>query len=199
MLKLAVKLEKIEKRRKNTPILHYAAGFILLAKTLDYIHKFRFENIVTAIPFFLVALLSIIYGNRIKKWDPQGKYNQWFRLVQTGFFVILGILFLNIEGVIDEIIVFVYGAICAYLFVVEKKTFEECFVELDKEGIVLPGDVNNTVLQWFKVKDLVARPDFITIFKENNQYLQLELMHNEPAEKLETINTYARQRIQQFK
>jgi len=198
MLKLAVKLEKIEKRRKNTPILHYAAGFILLAKTLDYIHKFRFENLVTAIPFFLVALLSIIYGNRIKKWDPRGKYNQGMRLLQIGFFVILGVLFLSIDGVIDEVIVFVYGAICAYLFFVEKKTFEDTFVKLDKEGIVLPGDVNNTVLQWFKVKDLVARPDYITIFKENNQFLQLELMHNEPAEKLETINKYARQRIQQF-
>lgn len=199
MLKLAVKLEKIEKRRKNTPILHYAAGFILLAKTLDYIHKFRFENIVTAIPFFLVALASIIYGNRLKKWDPKGKYNQWLRLVQTGFFVILGILFLYIDGVIDEAIVFVYGAICAYLFFVEKKTFEDSFVELDKEGIILPGDVNNTIIQWYKVKDLVARPDFITIFKENNQYLQLELMHSEPAEKLESINAYARQRIQQLK
>ena len=198
MHKLAVKLEKLEKRRKNTPILHYAAGFILLAKTLDYIHKFRFENILTAIPFFIVALLSILYGNRLKKWDPQGKYNQWIRLVQTGFFVILGILFLSIDGVVDEVIVFVYGAICAYLCIVEKKTFEESFVEMDKEGIVLPGDVNNTVLQWFKVKGVVARPDYITIFKQNNQYLQLELMHNETPEKLESINAYARQRIRQF-
>lgn len=199
MLKLAVKLEKLEKRRKNTPILHYAAGFILLAKTLDYIHHYRFENVVTAIPFFIVAAASLLYGYRMKKWDANGRYNVWLRLVQTGFFIILGFLFLNIDGVIDEIIVFTYGAICAYLFVVEKKLFDDSFVELDKEGIKLPGDVNQTLLQWFKIKDVVARPDYITIFKDNNHFLQLELLHEETAEKLENINKYAKQRIQQLK
>ncbi len=199
MLKLAVKLEKWEKRRRNTPILHYAAGFILLAKTLDFIHHYRFENTATAVPFFIVAAASLLYGFRMKKWDQAGRYNQWIRLVQAGFFAILGILFLNISGVIDEIVVFIYGAICAYLFVVEKKLFEEPFVQLDKEGIWLPGDVNNKVLQWFKIKDVVARPDYITIFKENNHFLQLELLHEEAADKLENINKYAKQRILQLK
>lgn len=199
MHKIRVKLEGLEKQRRNLPILHLAAGFILLAKTLDYIHGFRFQNTVSAIPFFIVALLSIIYGFRMKKWDASGKYNPWLRLLQLGFFAILGILFLSVRGVIDEVIVFVYGAICAYLFVVEKKIFEDAYLQLDGKGIELPGADNNKLLEWKKIKDVVARPDYITIFKDNNQYLQLELLQAEAAEKLETINQFAKQQIKQNK
>lgn len=196
MHKLAVKVEGLEKRRRNVPILHYAAGFILLAKTLDYVHKFRFENIALAVPFFALALLSLLYGFRMKKWDAAGRFNPWLRLLQAGFFAILGVLFLRLDGVVDEIIVFTYGAICAYLYGTEKKAFAEAFVELNKEGVVLPGELKGQRLPWHTVENVVARPDFITIFKEKNHYLQLELLHNEAAEKLETINAFARRQLQ---
>lgn len=199
MHKLAIKGEGIDKKRRNAPVLHLAAGFIMIAKTLDYIHKFRFENTVTAIPFFIVGAISLFYGFKMKKLDTVGKYNPWLRLLQTGFFAILGTLFLSLDGVVDEIIVFVYGAICAYLFFVEKRIFQDQFIQLNKEGIILPGDHSDLHLEWSKVIDVVARPDYITIFKEKNNYLQLELLHSEEAQTLESINAFARQQIKQNK
>jgi hypothetical protein len=197
MHSLAIKLEGLEKRKRNAPALHMAAALVLFAKTLDYTHEFDFQNWVSFIPFFLLAFASLLYGLKMKAKDTEGKYNHWLRLAQLGAFALLGFLFLNIPGVIDEIITFVYAGISLFLYIVEKRVFKDLYLHIRKEGIDLPGDYANKLLEWPQVKDVVARPDYITIFKDKNSYLQLELLHNEGADKLENINHFCRQQIQQ--
>jgi hypothetical protein len=197
MHKLAVKLEGLEKRRRNTPLLHLSAAFFLFAKALDYVHFFWFQNILTAIPFFAVAVVSVVYGIRMKKWDPSGQYNHWLRLLQAGLFLLLGFLFFGKPGIIDELISFFWAGVCIYLYVIEKRVFKDLYLQIDKEGIQFPGNYSNQLLVWKSIKDVVARPDFVTIFKDNDQFLQMELSQHEEAGKLESINSFCRQQIKQ--
>ena len=197
MHSLAIKLEGLEKRKRNAPVLHMAAALVLFAKALDYTHEYHFQNWVSVIPFFLLSLASLIYGFKLKKGAAAVKYNHWLRLAQLGAFTLLGFLFLNIPGMIDEIIVFVYAGISLFLYIVEKRVFKDLYLHINNEGIDLPGDYANSLLEWPLVKDVVARPDYITIFKDKNSFLQLELLHNETPDKLENINLFCRQRIQQ--
>jgi hypothetical protein len=197
MHSLAIKLEGLEKRKRNAPVLHLAAALVLFAKSLDYTHEFDFKNVISVIPFFLIALASLLYGLKMKVWDAEGTHNHWLRLLQLGAFALLGFLFLNLPGVVDEIIVFVYAGISLFLFVVEKRVFKDLFLHINNQGIDLPGDYANKMLEWPQVKDVVARPDYITIFKDKNSYLQLELLHTETTDKLENINLFCRQQIQQ--
>lgn len=197
MHSLAIKLEGLEKRKRNAPILHMAAALVLFAKTLDYTHAFSFQNWISFLPLFLLALASLLYGAKMKVWDGEGNYNHWLRLAQIGAFALLGFLFLSLPGVVDEVIVFVYAGISLFLYIVEKRVFKDLYLQINGEGINLPGDYANKLLEWPQVKDVVARPDFITIFKDKNSYLQLELLHNEGADKLENINRFCKQQIQQ--
>ena len=196
MHKLAVKLEGLEKRRRNTPLLHLSAAFFLFAKALDYTHFFRFGNIITVVPFFAVALFTAIYGVRMKKWDPSGKYNHWLRLLQAALFGLLGFLFFAKEGYMDELVSFFWAGVCIFLYIIEKRVFKDLYLQIDGEGIQFPGNYSNQLLDWKIIREVVARPDFVTIFKDNSQFLQLELIHKEEAGKLESINNFCRQQIQ---
>lgn len=197
MHKLVVKLEGLEKRRRNTPLLHLSAAFFLFAKALDYIHFYRFQQFTTAIPFFAVAVLSVVYGLKMKKWDIAGKYNHWLRLIQAGLFILLGFLFFAKPGIIDELISFFWAGVCIYLYIIEKRVFKDLYLQIDQEGIQFPGNYSNQLLDWKSIKEVVARPDYVTIFKENDQFLQMELSQNEEAGKLESINIFCRQQILQ--
>lgn len=197
MHKLAVKLEGLEKRRRNTPLLHFSAAFFLFAKALDYIHFFRFQNVITVIPFFIVALLTVLYGLKMKKWDATGHYNEWLRLLQAGSFTLLAFLFFAKGGYFDELVSFFWAGVCIFLYIVEKRVFKDLFLQIDKEGIQFPGNYSNQLIDWKQIKDVIARPDFVTIFKDNNQFLQMELIQPEDAGQLENINNFCRQQIQQ--
>lgn len=197
MHKLAIKLEGLEKRRRNTPLLHLSAAFFLFAKALDYTHHYIFQNVLTVIPFFAIAIVSFIYGLKMKKWDAAGKYNHWLRLVQAALFIILGFLFFAKAGYIDELVSFFWAGVCLFLYIVEKRVYKDLYLQINSEGIEFPGNYSNQLLDWKNIKDVVARPDFVTIFKENDQFLQMELIHHEDAGKLESINTFCQAQIQQ--
>src|SRR5215217_5876916 len=94
MHKLAVKLDSIERRKRSTGVLHIAAGFFLLLKTGDYVALLQYQHFWLALPFFIVALVSLLYGFLKKLYDPQARLNRWVRLVQVCAFALLAIDFI---------------------------------------------------------------------------------------------------------
>src|SRR6059058_5776174 len=93
MHKLAVKLHDIERRKRTTGILHIAAGFYLLLKTVDYSGLQQYAHFLNVLPFFIMSFLSLLYGVLKKVRDPHARLNRWVRLMQVCAFTVLAIEF----------------------------------------------------------------------------------------------------------
>ncbi len=196
MHSLAVKLDGIERRKRSTGLLHIAAGCFLLAKGVDYLFYFNYQRIGMAVPVFAAVIISLAYGFFKRKLDPAARHNHWVRLLQVGLFTILGINFINLGRQLDVAVLFIWAVICLFLMFTERKVFHDSQMVFNKDGIYIPGYFKSHRLFWNNIKEVVARPDYITIFQANDKYVQLELLREVPATELEHINSFCRQQIE---
>jgi hypothetical protein len=195
MLSLAVKLDGIERRKRSTGLLHIAAGCFLLAKGVDYLVYFNYQRLLVTVPVFAVVLVSIVYGFLKRKIDPAARFNHWVRLMQVCMFTILGINFIGLGRQLDVIVLLIWAIICLFLMFTERKVFHDSHMVFNKNGIYIPGYFKSHRLFWNNIKEVVARPDYITIFKGDDKFVQLEVLKNVTPAELETINTYCQQQI----
>src|SRR5687768_7118037 len=89
MLRLSVRLDDIDRRRRSTGLLHIAAALFLFTKTLGYFRIREFSGLELVIPLLIVVVGSLLYGFFRKRWDPLSQANHWFRLAQVSGFAIL--------------------------------------------------------------------------------------------------------------
>lgn len=197
MHKLAVKLEGIERRRRTTGLLHIAAGCYLLVKSFDYAGLQQQEGNVTILLFFAAALVSLIYGVLKKKRDPQARLNPWIRLMQVCVFTWLAIDFISFGRTLDVVLFFAWAIGCLLLMFTERKVFYDAEMLFGRDGIFIPGYFTNRRLFWGGIKEVVVRPDYITIFQANESFLQYEVLKNMHASALEEIALYCREQILQ--
>lgn len=199
MHKLAVKLDGIERRKRTTGLLHIAAGFFLLLKSLDYFKLHQYENIEDVWPFFVAAALSLLYGVFKKLWDPHAKRNPWIRLMQVCIFTILAFNFIPYEQNVSVILLFAWAIGCLLLMFTERKVFHDAEMLFTKDGIFIPGYFTNRRLFWSNLKEVVIRPDYITIFQSDDSFLQYEVLKKMEGAELDEIALYCRHQIQEVK
>jgi hypothetical protein len=197
MHSLDVKLEGIERRKRSTGLLHIAAASFLLAKGVDYLVYFNYQNLRVVILVFIVVALSLIYGFLKRKIDPKARYNHWVRLLQVILFTVLGINFIAIGRQLDVLVLFTWAIICMFLLFTERKVFHDSSILFKEDGIFIPGYFRNRRLFWSNVKEVVARPDYITIFQKNDKYLQFEVLSQTDSAMIEELNLYCNQQIAQ--
>lgn len=197
MLSLAVKLDNIERRKRSTGLLHIGAGCYLLAKGVDYLVFFNYRVFEVLLPVFAVVLVSLAYGFMKKSFDPAARYNHWVRLAQVGAFAVLGLLFANTGRQFDVWVLLAWAVICLFLLFTERKVFHDSLMVFNKDGIFIPGYFTNQRIFWGNIQEVVARPDYITIFKKNEKYVQLEVMGTADTAALQAITAYCQQQIRQ--
>jgi hypothetical protein len=196
MHKLAVKLEGIERRKRTTGLLHLAAGFFLLLKSLDYLGLHHVSGILILLPYFFAAVVSLAYGLLKKFLDPQAKYNAWVRLLQVCVFALLAIEFISFGKPLSALLLAAWSVGCLLLMFTERKVFQDAEMVFHREGIFIPGYFTNRRLFWSHVKEVVVRPDYLTIFQTDDRFLQYEVLKKMEASALDEIALYCRQQIQ---
>jgi hypothetical protein len=198
MYNIAIKIEGMEWRRRSTGLLHLAAGFFLLVKTIDYVKYGNYSNLLTVIPFFLVVVLSLGYGFLKKKLDPAARFNHWLRTMQFLSFAVLGILMITAGKTVDYGTLFTWAIICLFLMFTERKVFHDAKLFFRKEGILIPGYFYNRQIFWNNIRGVIARPDFITIFYPDNKFLQYEVISKVEEKELTEINAYCQMQMTRF-
>lgn len=198
MLKIPVKIEGIERRKRSTGLLHIVAGFFLVANAGTYNQLHNYEQFTVVAPVYLIAILSLFYGFMRKKIDPQARYNHWLRLVQFLIFAVLGILMINLEKNLSAAGLFLWAVIVLLLLFTERKVFHDTALQLKDDGIHVPGYFRDHVLPWAIVEELVLRQDYVTILRKDKKYVQLELLSPLSQAESEQLNRYSREQIARF-
>jgi hypothetical protein len=110
-------------------------------------------------------------------------------------FAVLAIEFIPFGRTLDVILLFAWSIGCLLLMFTERKVFHDAEMLFTKDGIFIPGYFNNRRLFWNNMKEVVVRPDYITIFQTDERYLQYEVLKNMNASVLDEIALYCREQI----
>jgi hypothetical protein len=193
--KLPVKIEGIEKRKRSSGILHMIAGLFVLITGSRSLQLQGDDLMYVQVVSYAVGIASVVYGAMRKRFDPQAKYNQWFRLAQSAAFLLKGFTLINVADTITLVSLFIWAGISLMLFVTERKVFKPTELGISKEGISVPGFYMDHLIPWTLVNDLVVRPDYVTITRENLSYVQLELLADMDRKDINRINDFAREQL----
>lgn len=197
MYSVAIKVDGIESKRRSTGLLHIVIGFFLIAKGADYYQRvLQYESFAPALPFFVVAVVSLVYGILRKKLDLTARYNQLVRWVQVVTFLVLGLLVMNVSQPIEFIPLFLFAVVSFLLLLSEKRIFSPTVVRLEKEGVVIPGTYREHVVPWEALSEVVVREDFLTIFHVKKKYLQYQVVQDLSTLETAKMNGFCKEQIE---
>lgn len=195
MFKISVKLEGIERRKRSTGLLHIVAGFFLVLSTGSYYSNSSGVNLSLMVPVYLVAALSLGYGAFRKKIDPAARYNHWIRVLQFLTFSYLSISFSQLISNLQVASLILWAVVILFLMFTERKMFEDTDLQIKEEGVFVPGYFRSHVIPWQVMEAFVLRPDFLTITRKDQKYVQLELLKGLTATEIQAINNFCQIQI----
>lgn len=195
MFKISVKLEGIERRKRSTGLLHIVAGFFLVLNTGSYYSNTSNVNLSLMVPVYIVALVSLGYGAFRKKVDPAARYNHWIRVLQFLTFAFLSISLGHLISTLPLASLILWAVVILFLMFTERKMFEDTDLQIKEEGIFVPGYFRSHVIPWQLMEAFVLRPDFLTITRKDQKYVQLELLKGLTATEIQAINSFCRNQI----
>ncbi len=191
-----VKIDQLERRKCSIGLMHIVAGFFLMANAGSLYKYLNYETIWPVIPVYFIAGLSLFYGFFRIKVDPRSRFNHWLRLLQFFVFILLGFLFIPILKTFSVFASFIWAFAALFLLFAERKVLQNTGIQLKKEGIQIPGLIKNHLLIWPLIESIIIRPDFITIFRTNKKYVQLEVIKNLDPEEQRQIEQFCKQQIE---
>jgi hypothetical protein len=195
MYSVTVKIEGIDRRRKSSGLLHIVIGFFLLAKGADYYKYLDYGFFLPVLPFFIVALFSLIYGFMRRRIDMTARWNYWLRLTQLVCFTALGIAFLKTGRSIDYVGVFAFAAFTILLMFSERKIFQETSILFDTAGAHIPGYYREHLVPWEDLKEVVVREDFLTLFHVHKKYLQYQVLQDLSVIEISKLNDFCKEQM----
>ncbi|MBD0277217.1 MAG: hypothetical protein ICV81_04515 [Flavisolibacter sp.] len=195
---LPVKIESIERRKRSTGLLHIVAGLFLIISIGNYSKYEQYQKLLPLLPLYTVAVLSLIYGLFRKKIDPEAVYIHWVRLLQFPAFIVMGFLLFPFSG-ISAFTLFLWAAVVLFLMTTEGKIFKIKGLKIAKEGIIIPSHLKDHLLPWTLIESIVIRPDFVTIFRTNKKFVQLEMVQDMDRNKIREIEVFSQQQIEAHK
>ena len=195
MFKISVKLEGIERRKRSTGLLHIVAGFFLVLSTGSYYSNNFNANTELMIPVYAVAMISLAYGGLRKKLDPAARYNHWVRVLQFLTFSALAISFGHALSTLRLASLILWAIVILFLMFTERKIFEDTDLQIKEEGVFVPGYFRSHLIPWGLMEAFVLRPDFLTITRKDQKYVQLELLKGLSTSEIQTINSFCQNQI----
>jgi hypothetical protein len=195
MYSIPVRIEALEKRRRMTGVLHAIAGFYLLAVSVGLMMQPKGMGIAALIPFSLVALGAIIYGIFRRRLDPGAKYNSAMRGLEI---VGMGLLAIGQTGMAAYGL-FAWAVLSVMLLFSEKVLFQPAVLELTEAGIGVPGSPKPPVLPWAELENIIVRADFITLFRNDHKFVQLEVTSALEPNVLEGADQFGKLQISKHK
>ena len=195
MYSIGIRIEKIEKRKSNTRILHVTSGLFLLVKAIVLLKYEAYKNFITVFPFLLFGIAWIFYAIIKKKYDPLENLNGPMRITQVLAFTTLGILMVYKGRSFDYIVLFLWAMLNIYLFYSERRSLQPTRVHFTDNEILIPGFFRDRKLSWTGIKNAVIKEDFITLFLSNEKYMQYEVAEDISEKYIEEVNNFCRQQI----
>jgi small-conductance mechanosensitive channel len=195
MFKISVKLEGIERRKRSTGLLHIVAGFFLVLSTGSYYSHTSGASLNLMVPVYIVALISLGYGALRKKLDPPARYNHWIRVLQFLTFAFLAISLGPLISTLRLLSIVLWAIVILFLMFTERKMFEDTDLQIKEEGVFVPGYFRSHVIPWQLMEAFVLRPDFLTITRKDQKYVQLELLKGLTASEIQAINSFCQNQI----
>jgi hypothetical protein len=194
MFNIPVRIERIEKQRRNNGLLHSIAGIYLLVTGITSVTVSNAGKFFL-LPVLITGIIAAFYPFIRKKISNPAAFNSRLRLAEAICFFSLAVLFLVAKNYWNTFGLFAWALVSAMLYRNEKKLFEETSLSLEENGIRIPGLPSDHLLPWEMIVDFVARPDFTTITRQDNKYVQVEVSHKVDEAELEKANNYSRERI----
>jgi hypothetical protein len=196
MYSITVRIDGIEKRRRNAGLLHVVIGFFMIINIATYYRYTGYGSFFPLIPLLLVASISLFYGLFRRKLDWNAKYNFWLRLIQVISFIILGIAMTTVGRSLDYIGIFIFALLSIMLLFSEKRVFQETLLQISDKGIIIPGIYKDHHVEWTELSNVVVREDFITIFHEEQKYLQYQVNEDLSTLEVAKLNAFCKERIE---
>lgn len=196
MYTVAVKIEGMDRRRRNTRLVHAILGFFLLMKSFDLYQYLQGRSLMPAVPFILAGAVSLAYALFRNRIDPWAKHNAGLRLLQTVTFFSFGFLMLRLGRSIDYISLFVWGFLTLLLFFSEKRVFKETLLTFVEDGVCIPGTYRDYVVAWSSLERVVVRNDFITLFHRGKKYLQYQVLQDLSELEMVKMNAFCKEQIE---
>lgn len=196
MYTVTVKIEGMDRRRRNTGLVHAILGFFLLIKSFDLYHYLESRSLVPTLPFLLVGALSLFYAFFRTRFDPAARHNAALRLLQSITFFSFGFLMLRMGKNIDYISLFIWGFLTLLLFFSEKRIFKETIITLAESGVLVPGSYRDHLVAWPSLESVVVRHDFITLFHKGKKYLQYQVLQDLSELELVKMNAFCKEQIE---
>ena len=197
MHRIPIKIEGIERRKRSTGLLHIVAGLFLITSISTYFKLLNYQNFISVLLMYIVAVVSLVYGASRKKIDPKAKYNHWIRLLQFLVFAVLGILMLQTKMDFRNILLLSWAVICVLLLFTERKIFHDSFLSFEEKSITIPGYFSNRVLPWEVIENLIVRQDYVTIYLPQNKYIQHEVAAELNESEIQDLNNFCQQHLKE--
>jgi len=195
MYSVVIKVEGMEKRRRNAAVMHILLGFFLIVKCTDYLRLTQ-NDFSHVLPFLAVALLAVFYGLFRKRIDLEGRYNYLIRLTEFAAYGVMGFLLYDVKEGFHYISCLAMAGIAVLLLFSEKRIYKDHELQFTGEGVVIPGDYKLHTVPWNVLSDVVIRHDFITIFHNNEKYLQYQVMQTLSGLEVAKMNGFCREKIE---
>ncbi|RYY85823.1 MAG: hypothetical protein EOO15_16040 [Chitinophagaceae bacterium] len=189
---IPVRIESLEKRRRMTGVLHVIAAFYLLAVTASLIPQRSGMGIVSLLPFLVVALGTLVYGLFRRKIDAKARYNSAVRGLMA---VAMGLLAMTQSGMAAYGL-FAWTVLSVMLLFSEKVLFQPSVIELAETGIGLPGSPKPPVLPWSELENIIVRADYLTLFRNDKKFVQLEVTEAIDPQLLAAADAFGKEQIQ---
>jgi hypothetical protein len=197
MFSIAVKIDRLESRRRSAALLHIVVGFYLVVQTNTYYSYLNHETILQILPMLAIALISLVYGFFGRRIDPWRQYNFWFRLVQVLTFGVLGIVMMRIGQALDYISLFGWALLCLVQLFAERRIFQDTVIYLDESFVRIPGFYKDYEMAWSEFSEVIVREDFITFFHRKQKYLQFQVLQDLSTLEVAKMNAFCREKIEQ--
>jgi hypothetical protein len=147
------------------------------------------------LPVLLTGLIGTFYPFIRKKISNPSSFNSSLRMAEAICYLSMAVLFFIAKNYWNTFGLFAWGLVSLMLYRNEKNLFERTSITLEDSGIRVPGLPSDHLLPWDMITAFVARPDFTTITRQDNKYVQLEVSEKLDPRLLENANQFSRQKI----
>ncbi len=135
-----------------------------------------------------LAVLFFAIPYVLSKKDKLQKYNTVVRYSQSLWMCVVGILLLTHAHWLSGINGILWSIVFAFLAKVEQCIFKQQQIMINAKEVSYSNILFSTTLAWGTIEKIVARNDYISIFKKNNHYLQFEITDDLSDAQLKEIN-----------
>jgi hypothetical protein len=190
-----VKLESLDRRRRSAALMHVVAGLYLVAIGTTWFQKSGGGSLLPLLPLAGVALVSLVYGAGMKRFDARARYNRAIRLVQLAAFLGAAVLLFGAASTGTLVSLLIWVVVAGLLQASERRLFGQPALALVDAGVRVPGALTDHLIPWSVIESFIVRADFATILRRDQKFVQLEVAGPLDTAQLAALNSYSQQQI----